>query len=126
MDLNSPFVQWLLKWGLSRGGIAIQYLVGLAIGAIAQQKIFPDNDLETIRTGLESGLTALLALVYGWFVWWLQHRQKDGVRAIQSVAQLAPGAPNPKLDGIAGNDTIKAVAKAAGVPADAAVANSRL
>jgi hypothetical protein len=117
MNLNSPFTQWLLKWGLSKGGIAVQYLVGLAIGAIAKQHIIPDADLGVIQNGLQSGGTALLAAAYGFLVWWLQHRAKDGVRVLQTQlnASVAP-SKKVEVDGLAGNATVQAAAQVTGVP----------
>lgn len=119
--LNSEFTQTVLKFGLSKSGIAVRWLVGLAIGALAKQHIFPDGNLDEIRMGLESGGMALAAILYGLVEWWLQHRQKDGVRAIQEAINVSAVPVQLERDGIAGNSTVAAVAKAAGVPAAVAV-----
>lgn len=119
--LNSSFTQWILKFALSKGGVAVRWIVALIIGAVAKKEIFPEGDLKEIEMGLTSGLMALLAMGYGFFEWWVQHRQKDGVRVIQEMTRMADGPQMPKVDGIAGNETIKAVAKATGVSAGVAV-----
>jgi len=122
--LNSEVVNWILRFALSKSGIAIQWLVALIIGSLAKQNIFPTGDLHEIQLGLTSGFTALAAIAYGFLQWWIQHRQKDGVRAAQAMANVRlSGSGNAplELDGVAGNATVKALAKATSVPVAHAV-----
>ena len=103
--LNSGFVQWVIHLAFSKAGIVIRWLVGYVMGALIAKNIIPSGDAETIQLGLTSGLTAVAAIAYAGFNYWINARQKKGVLVVQDLVGASPS-------GTVGNETIRAVAEA--------------
>lgn len=122
--LNSSFTQWALKWGLSKTGIIALAIVGWLISRlnmaayICGEGIATCPDLDSFRTWAVSALIA----GFTWLMAWLVERQKTGVKALQVMHnELSPQQSVP-VDGIAGNKTVAAVAKASDMSASEAKA----
>lgn len=112
--LNSPLTQWLLKWGLSKTGMIALAIIGwlttrLNLATIVCGEGIPTcENLDSFRTW---AVTSLIAL-FTWFIGWLIERQKTGVKVLQVMHnELSPAEPVP-VDGLAGNKTVAAIAKA--------------
>lgn len=109
--LNSDMVQWLLKWGLSRSGAAVAFVTTWLITKLNLASFVPADDVATINHATQAFLLAVVAGVYAWIV----KRQKDGVRVLQEIHNQASPESMVKVDGIAGNSTVKTIAKASDV-----------
>lgn len=119
--LNSPLVNKLLKFGLSKGGIAVTALVAFLIKKFGIDLIVPPENLPEIKSALEAGGLAILACVYAW----ITSRQKAGVKAMQSAINASENSPvMVNVDGFAGNATVAAAAKVADVPVNIALAGA--
>ena len=83
--------EWLLSWAVSRGGVAVNYIVGLIIGAADSHHLVPQHDLTTIQQGLTSGGMALLTLAYAGLQLWIrnQHLAQQGAH-IATALQTPP------------------------------------
>lgn len=119
--LNSPLVNKLLKFGLSKSGIAVTALVAFLIKKFGIDQIVPPDNLPEIKGALEAGGLAILACVYAWFA----SRQKAGVKVMQSAINASENNPvTVNVDGVAGNATVAAQAKIADVPVNVALAGA--
>lgn len=119
--LNSPLVNKLLRFGLSKSGIFVTAAVAYLITHFGIDKIVPADNLPEIKKGLEAGGFALIAMAYAW----VTSRQKAGVKAIQSAINASENSPvTVKVDGIAGNASVFAAAKVADVPIKTALAGA--
>ena len=110
-DINSAITNWILKTALSQGGVAVRWIVGLIISAIASQNIVPKGDLTHIQAGLTQGGMALLLIAYAYLQLWISNRNKAGVKVIQTAVNNALPSGSPMkavVDGIAGNQTLAA------------------
>lgn len=85
------------------------------MGWLAAKNIVPSGDVAQISVSLTSGLTALVAILYAGLQYWLNKRQSNAIKVVQTLA----GHP---ADGIVGNGTIQAVAKATGQNPNEAIA----
>ena len=77
-------IQWLLSFGLSKGGVLVRCVVGYVIAAVASQHLVPNADLSAIQQGLESGGMALLTLAYAALQLWYHNHQAGQIKAIQT------------------------------------------
>ena len=69
----NPMFETILKLLFSKSGVAVRWLVGYLIAAVAAKHVVPDGDLQKIQLSLESGLSALVALGYAGLQLWLNH-----------------------------------------------------
>jgi hypothetical protein len=118
MNLNSPFVQWALKFGLSKAGLLITAAVSWLLTHIGLRAFVSADQLKQIQDGLDAGGMALVALIYAW----LTHRQQAGVKVLQTQLNVSwtPSKTIP-VDGVVGNSTLQAAAQVTGVPVSKAV-----
>lgn len=101
--INSPFVNTLLKWGMSRSGILVTSAVAYVIAQLGLPALLGPDATDEVRKGLEAGGYALVAIIYAW----LAHRMKNGVRVMQAqMNESDTRTTELKLDGIPGNSTI--------------------
>jgi len=105
--LNSPLVQWLIRWAFSQSGTVVRWLVGMVIAWLAGKNIMPAGDLESLRLSWTSALSGVFAAGYALFQFWLNSRQRVGVKVVQQLV-------GNDLTGVIGNNTIENVAKAVG------------
>jgi hypothetical protein len=126
MNLNSAFVQWALKFGLSKMGgvittIAAQVAAHVVLwGGLAT--FMPHDAVLKIQGGLEAGIVAIGASLQAWAYGWLVHRQTQGVMVLKQQLNLS-GVNTPPLDGsgAVGNKTLAATAIVTGVPIEKAM-----
>jgi hypothetical protein len=112
--LNSSFVNFLMKFGLSKGGMAVTFaatwMAAHIIGWLGLKLAVAPEDLARMQTGIETGLTTFGMAMLAAFYAWLNDRQKRGVAVLQTMHNTeSPGQP-VQVDGIAGNKTVGAVA----------------
>lgn len=105
--INSGLTQWIVRSAFSKSGVVVRWIVGYAIAGLAARKIIPEGDIGAIQVNLESGLTAVVAVMYAGLQYWINSRQK---RAIAVVQELIGHNPS----GVIGNGTVSAVAHASG------------
>jgi hypothetical protein len=121
MNLNSPFVQWLLKVGMSKAGpyiaaasawLGVHVITWLGLAAFV-----PADQVAKIQNGISSGVEmialSLMASAYAWLV----HRQSVAVKIFKTQLDSAP-VPTPQLDlqsGAVGDATLAAAARITGV-----------
>src|SRR5882724_7180751 len=118
--LNSPFVNFLLRYATSKGGFVVSagvtwLLIHLGIGHLVSA-----DDYKTIESGLNAGGLALLSVFYAW----LAERQKRGVKVLQVMHNenaAAQGGPQIEVTGVAGNRTTKAIADASSISLNHAI-----
>jgi hypothetical protein len=117
--LNSAFVQWLLKWGLSKSGFLITAAVTWGLTNIGIDKLLSAEDYASVSKGLNAGGIAAIAAFYAW----LSERQKRGVKVLQVLHNEVTEVPSQKVavDGVAGNKTITKVALASELSPSVAV-----
>jgi hypothetical protein len=129
VNLNSPFVEWALKFGLSKGGVLVTTLAAQLASHIivwCGLAAFVSNDqLVQIQGGIEQGATtfglAILSCVYAWLV----HRQAQVGNVMKQQLGISSRIDRSHLDfstGIPGNETLKAVAALTGVSIEKAAA----
>ena|ERR1017187_3557428 len=111
--INSDFVNWLIKFALSKGGFLVSAAVTFIIVHLGLPAIVPKDDLAQIQQGLNAGGMALLAAFYAW----ISSRHQQGVMALQIAHNEATPSNPVVVDGIAGNATVKAVADASNISA---------
>jgi lysozyme family protein len=96
------------------------------VGWLAQKNIIPTADLENIQLTTTAFVTMLGTLAYGAFDLWLTSRQKAGVKAMQAAINKSDNSPvTVKVDGVAGNESVKAAAVVADVPVSSAIAAAK-
>jgi hypothetical protein len=128
MNLNSSFVQWALKWGLSKvgpfaaaagawAGVHLVTWIGL------KAYVAPDQ-LDKIQHGVSSGVEMITLSIAASVYAWLVHRQTVGVKILKAQLDKSPTV-TPDMDlnsGAIGNNTLEAAAKVTGVPVEKAAA----
>jgi hypothetical protein len=119
MNLNSAFVQWALRFGLSKAGILVTTGVAWALTHAGLHAFVSADDLKQIQDGLDAGGMALLALIYAWLV----HRQQAGIKVLQTQLNVSelPSTTIP-VNGVVGNRTLAASAQITGVTVEKAKA----
>ena len=119
MNFNSRFVQWALRWGLSKGGIVVAAGVSWFLTHTGIAHFVSADQLAQIQDGLDAGGMALLACAYAW----LTHRQQAGVKVLQTQLNTSktPSKSVP-VDGVIGNRTLAAAAQVTGVQIEKAAA----
>jgi hypothetical protein len=114
--LNSSFVNSLLKFGLSKGGMVVTFvatwMAAHIIGWLGLKLAVAPDDLARMQTGIETGLTTFGMAMLAAFYAWLNDRQKRGVEVLQTMHNMESPKLPVQVDGIAGNKTVGAVAYA--------------
>ncbi len=112
--LNSPFINWLLRFATSKGGFVVSAVVTWVLVHLGIGNLVSADDYKTIETGLNAGGLALLSVFYAW----ISSRQQRGVKVLQvmhnEVAEQQGGTKIP-ITGVAGNKTTQAIADANGI-----------
>jgi hypothetical protein len=129
--LNSPFVNKLLRFAMSKMGgltiVAATWLATHVVSWLGLPLVMSPEQLEQIRDGIEVGANTLFAALLAAFYAWVASRMKRGTKALQVIhndVARAYGRPQIEVSGVPGNRTVYAVAKASGVSPASAVADA--
>ncbi len=127
--LNSPFINKLLRFAMSKSGpwiaIAASWIATHIVTWLGLPLFMSPDAIHQIQGGLELGANAFSAALVAALYGWVSNRMKRGVKTLQVIHNeyaQQNSLPTIPVTGIPGNNTISAVAKASGIPAKRALA----
>ncbi len=129
--LNSPFVNKLLRFAMSKSGpwiaIGASWLAVHLVTWLGLPLFMSPDAIHQIQGGLEMGANTFAAALVAGLYGWVSNRMKRGVKTLQVIhndVAVRNGLPQIEVTGIPGNNTIYAVAQTSNVPVSHAIARA--